>query len=251
MAEKTADETHHVQDKREKFRWLTGWSRLFLEMFAIAFGVLLALATTEWREAVEKNAFVEKSLSQIEAEIIRNYEKINEAYEYREQLYPYLLDVESGEKLSAEIPFRGTQGPRLERAAYEVALSNAVFSEIDTELAQRIVSIYLDFAAITDTHKLYLSGVPTLLFSTDTENDPRVGTYLKQAFEDFIFVEGIALDKIVQTNKSDLGSSTKYSSDHGSSTTFDDIERPKQLIERLNVETSNDETSKSTDSSQR
>jgi len=88
MAEKTADETHHVQDKREKFRWLTGWSRLFLEMFAIAFGVLLALATTEWREAVEKNAFVEKSLSQIEAEIIRNYEKINEAYEYREQLYP-------------------------------------------------------------------------------------------------------------------------------------------------------------------
>jgi len=249
MEEKVANAPSSIHNKPEKFRWLTGWSRLFLDMFAIAFGVLLALALTEWRESVEKNAFVEKSLSQIEAEILRNYEKINEAYEYREQLYPYLLEVESGKKLSTEIPFRGTQGPRLERAAYEVALSNAVFSEIDTELAQRIVSIYLDFTAITETHELYLSGVPTLLFSADPANDPRVGTYLKQAFEDFIFVEGMALDKIVQTNKSDLGSSTTYDSNHGSSTTFDDVEKPTQLIDRLNVEISDGEAPKSTSSS--
>jgi len=192
-------------DKPEKFRWLTGWSRIFLDMFAITFGVLLALALSEWREKVESKSFVEKSLRQVEAEITRNFNKINEAYEYREKLYPYLLEVESGKMLSDEIPFRGTQGPRLERAAYEVALSNAVFSEIDTEQAQSIVAIYLDFDAITETHELYRSGVPTLLFSADRSNDKRVGTYLKQAFEDFIFVEGIALDKIVETNRTGVG----------------------------------------------
>ena len=209
----------------EEFRWLTGWSRIFLDMFAITFGVLLALALSEWREKVEKQSFVEKSLKQVEAEIIRNFDKINEAYQYREKLYPYILEVESGAMLSNEIPFRGTQGPRLERAAYEVALSNAVFSEIDAEHAQRIVAIYLDFNAITDTHELYRSGVPTLLYSADTGNDPRVGTYLKQAFEDFIFVEGMALDKIVETNRADVGSAT----------TFDNVEQPKKLIARLSV----------------
>ena len=212
---------------------------MFLDMFAITFGVLLALALTEWREKVENQAFVETSLNQVEAEIIRNFEKINAAYEYREKLYPYLLEVESGKMLSAEIPFRGTQGPRLERAAYEVALSNAVFSEIDSERAQRIVSIYLDFNAITETHELYRSGVPTILFSANKESDPRIGTYLKQAFEDFIFVEGMALDKIVQTNRTGVGSAT----------TFDDVEKPTQLIDRLSVENSTDETSTSKHSS--
>jgi len=228
MAEKPTSAPQKSKREPEEFRWLTGWSRLILDMFAITFGVLLALALTEWRQMVEKHAFIEKSLSQIEAEIIRNYEKINEAYEYREKIYPYLLEVESGKRLSAEIPFRGTQGPRLERAAYEVALSNAVFSEIDSDRAQRIVSIYIDFNAITDTHELYRSGVPTLLFSADGSNDPRVGAYLKQAFEDFIFVEGMALDKIVQTNRSE----------EGSSTTFDDVEVPKELIDRLSVQIS-------------
>ena len=223
----------------EEFRWLTGWSRLFLDMFAITFGVLLALALTEWRQRVDKRIFVEKSLVQIEDEIIRNFRKINEAYEYREKLYPYLIEVESGKMLSAEIPFRGTQGPRLERAAYEVALSNAVFSEIESERAQGIVSIYLDFTAITETHKLYRSGVPTLLFSTDEGNDPRVGTYLKQAFEDFIFVEGMALDKIVETNRADAGSAT----------TFDDVESPTEMIDRLSVRISEENASKSKSSS--
>lgn len=194
-------------------------------MFAVTFGVLLALGLTEWRKKVEKKSFVEKSLIQVEAEIIRNFDKINAAYAYREKLYPYILDVESGKMLSNEIPFRGTQGPRLERAAYEVALSNAVFSEIDTERAQRIVSIYLDFNAITDTHELYRSGVPTLLYSADEDNDSRVGSYLKQAFEDFIFVEGMALDKIVETNRAGVGSAT----------TFDDVEQPKKLIDRLSA----------------
>ena len=128
-------------------------------MFAVTFGVLLALGLTEWRKKVEKQSFVEKSLIQVEAEIIRNFDKINAAYAYREKLYPYILDVESGKMLSNEIPFRGTQGPRLERAAYEVALSNAVFSEIDTERAQRIVSIYLDFNAVSYTHLT----LPTIL----------------------------------------------------------------------------------------
>ena len=235
MEETTTSAPKRRKREPEEFRWLTGWSRLFLDMFAITFGVLLALALTEWRQRVEKRVFIEKSLGQIEAEIIRNFEKINKAYEYREKLYPYLLEVESGKMLSAEIPFRGTQGPRLERAAYEVALSNAVFSEIDSVRAQRIVGIYLDFTAITETHELYRSGVPTLLFSADEGNDPRVGSYLKQAFEDFIFVEGMALDKIVQTNRSD----------HGSSTTFDDVEKPARLIDRLSIKPRNDETSKS------
>ena len=104
-------------------------------------------------------------------------------------------------------------------------MSNAIFSEIDAEQAQRIDAIYLDFIAITDTHELYRSGVPTLLYSADTGNDPRVGTYLKQAFEDFIFVEGMALDKIVESNRADVGSAT----------TFDDVEQPKKLIARLSV----------------
>jgi len=225
MEEIAAGAPNKKRKEPEEFRWLTGWSRLILDMFAITFGVLLALALTEWRQRAEKEAFIEKSLSQIEEEIVRNFEKINEAYEYREKLYPYLLGVEKGDILSTEIPFRGTQGPRLERAAYEVALSNAVFSEIDSERAQKIVAIYLDFTAISETHELYRSGVPTLLFSADNSNDPRVGTYLKQAFEDFIFVEGMALDKIVETNRAEASSAT----------TFEDVEKPERLIDRLSL----------------
>jgi len=230
MEEITTGAPKEAIKEPEEFRWLTGWSRLFLDMFAITFGVLLALALTEWRQRVEKEVFIEKSLDQIEAEIIRNFEKINKAYEYREKLYPYLLEVENGEMLSAEIPFRGTQGPRLERAAYEVALSNAVFSEIDSVRAQKIVAIYLDFTAISETHELYRSGVPTLLFSADSANDPRVGTYLKQAFEDFIFVEGMALDKIVETNRAEASSAT----------TFEDVEKPERLIDRLSLRSDKD-----------
>lgn len=38
-------------------------------------------------------------------------------------------------------------------------------------------------------------------------------------------MEGIALDKIVQTNRAEAGSSTS----------FDDVEEPTELIDRLNI----------------
>lgn len=185
-----------VKNASRGFRWLSGWSRLFLEMLAITFGVLLAFALTEWRTEAKRENFTTLSLAQVDAEIERNYETIGRAYDYHVRLYKDVTAAQNDGRSLREIQFRGTQPPKLERAAYEIALGNAVFADLDPAKSQQIVATYLDFENIDKIHGLYSSGLPNLIFQVTEENDPRLLQYMKTAFMDFIFAEAETLNGI-------------------------------------------------------
>lgn len=182
--------------KKSGFRLFSGWSRLFLEMLAITFGVMLAFVLNEWRSESKRKAFTELSLAQVEAEIDRNYDKINTAYEYHLKLYKGVIAAQKDGRSLGEIGYRGTQPPRLERAAYEIALGNSVFAQHDPEVSQRIVATYLDFQNVSRTHALYSSGLPNLILQMEDDKDARVLQYMQTAFMDFIYSEAETLNKI-------------------------------------------------------
>lgn len=167
-------------------------------MLAITFGVMLAFALNEWRAKSKRKSFTELSLAQVEAEIDRNYETINRTYEYHVRIYKDILAAQKDGRTLQEIEFRGTQPPKLERAAYEIALENAVFAEHDPEESQEIVATYLDFENIEKIHGLYSSGLPNLIFFVENEGDPRVLQYMQTAFMDFIYAEAETLNNIAR-----------------------------------------------------
>lgn len=181
-----------------KFRLFSGWSRLFLEMLAITFGVLLAFALNEWRSESKQRAFIDLSLAQVEAEIDRNYKTVLRTYEYHVRMYKNIVAAQQDGRSLMEIEFRGTQPPKLERAAYEIALGNAVFAEHDPKESQEIVAIYLDFENIEKIHGLYSSGIPNLIFFVENEGDPRVLQYMQTAFIDFIYAEAETLNRLAR-----------------------------------------------------
>jgi hypothetical protein len=197
---------HQPIPEKSGFKLFSGWSRLFLEMLAITFGVMLAFVLNEWRSESKRKAFTELSLTQVEAEIDRNYDKINAAYDYHVKLYKNVIAAQNDGRTLAEIGFRGTQPPRLERAAYEIALGNSVFAQHDPEESQRIVATYLDFENVSRTHALYSSGLPNLILQVESDKDARVLQYMQSAFMDFIYSEAETLNKIASyTDREGVG----------------------------------------------
>jgi len=180
----------------QRFKWLSGWSRLVLEMLAITFGVLLAFGLNAWWEGRTQAEFDRVTLSQVYTEIDRNFDNIEKAYQYRLDLYPKILAVDRGEISVQDVEFQGTRPPRLETAAYDLALASGVFGRIDPEDAQTLVKTYLDFDSIDDTHELYASSLPMLILQMENRNDPKFSRFMKMAFLDMIFAEGETLNQI-------------------------------------------------------
>ena len=181
-----------------RFRWLEGWSRIFLEMLAITFGVLLAFSLNEWRTARAQSDRVERSVENIRAELDRNHASLERAYEYRMEVYPKILEVMNEDAKFWEIGFRGTQPPRFERAAYDVAVNTGVLSELDTELAEKLIGAYLFFDRIEGTHRTYSAGLPMIIFEADGQDDPRMAIFMQMAFQDFIYAETEALNYLAE-----------------------------------------------------
>jgi hypothetical protein len=165
-------------------------------MLAITFGVLLAFGLNAWWESKQAQAFNQKNIELINAEIERNVKNLNSRYEYRVKLYPELLKFKLGQITFDEIGFQGTRPPKIEKAAYELAQSNAVFISMDPEDAQTIISIYLDFDRIEDTHRVYANSIPQLLLETSEGNEERMAEILRTAFMDFMFAEGETIRSI-------------------------------------------------------
>lgn len=183
------------------FRWLSGWSKLFLEMLAITFGVLLAFGLNAWWQDRSLAEFDRVSLSQIQTEIDRNYDTIKIGYDYRTNLYPKLLNVERGVLSMSKIEFQGTRPPRIETAAYDLALTSGVFARIEPGKAQTFIRTYLDFENIENTHTLYAASLPNLVLQMESQNDPRIATFMRMAFMDMIFAEGETLNKIASMSE--------------------------------------------------
>ena len=179
-----------------RFRWLSGWSRLFFEMLAITFGVLLAFGLNAWWEGRTQAKFDSVSLSQVYDEIDRNYETIEKAYQYRLDLYPRIIAVEQGKLTTPDIEFKGIRPPRIETAAYDLALARGLFGRINQDEAQTLVKTYLDFENIKSIHELYGSSLPTLILQMENQNDGKFVTFMRMAFMDMIFAEGETLNSI-------------------------------------------------------
>lgn len=194
----TPPETHPSDLEDPGFKWLSGWSRLFVEMLVITFGVLLAFGLNAWWEGRKQAEFDRVSLSQVYDEIDRNYDTIANIYSYRTDLYPKILSVENGNMLMSETGFQGTRPPQIEKAAYDLALASGVFARSKPESAQTLISIYLDFDGIKNTHQLYASSLPQLIVEMEDANDPRIATFMRMAFMDMIFAEGETLNEIAE-----------------------------------------------------
>lgn len=97
-------------------------------MLAITFGVLLAFGLNAWWEGRSQAKFDRVSLSQVYAEIDRNYDTIKTSYDHRLNLYPQILKVDRGSLSVAEVEFEGTRPPRTETAAYDLASASGVFA---------------------------------------------------------------------------------------------------------------------------
>ena len=189
-------DTHPPTETR--FRWLTGWSRLLLDMLAITFGVLLAFALNQWWTERTEVGRVERAISAIESELDRNYGYLERAIDYRQEIYPKILVWLDGEMTFRELQFRGTQPPRMERAAYNVAISTGALSEIDPDTARGIVGAYLMFERVDGVHAMYTTGLPNLIFIADGQDDPRMATYMQMAFQDFIYSEVAAINYLAE-----------------------------------------------------
>lgn len=180
------------------FSWLSGWSRILLDMFAITFGVLLAFTLNEWWTRRNTAERVERSVANIMSELDRNAASLERAYDYRLEIYPRILDMLSGEMRFQDVRFRGTQPPQIERAAYDVAISTGTLSEVDPGTAEAIVGAYLSFDRIMGTHRTYSSGLPSLIFQSESPDDPRGAIYLQMAFQDFIYAETAGLNHLAE-----------------------------------------------------
>lgn len=193
-------EVQHVETPNDgpsrRFKWLSGWSRLFLEMLVITFGVLLAFGLNAWWEGRKQAEFDRVTLSQINIEIDRNYDAIDSVYKYRLDLYPKIVAIERGELSVADIEYRGTRSPRLETAAYDLALVSGVFGRVEPEKAQTLVKTYLNFDNVNQTHRLYANSLPTLILQMENREDPKFARFMQMAFLDMIFVEGDTLNHI-------------------------------------------------------
>ena len=184
--------------KTASFRWLDGWSRIVLDMFAITFGVLLAFALNQWWTERTEADRVQRAITAIEAELDRNHGYLERAVDYRQAIYPGILDWLDGETTFRELQFRGTQPPRMERAAYDVAISTGALSELDPETARGIVGAYLMFDRVDGVHRMYATGLPNLIFVAEGQDDPRMAVYMQMAFQDFIYSEVAALNHIAE-----------------------------------------------------
>lgn len=179
-----------------KFRWLSGWSRIFLDMLAITFGVLLAFGLSTWWESKSQEKSDQISMSQVYQEIDRNFDSIEQAYQYRLELYPKMLAVDRGLSSVSEVQFEGIRPPKLETAAYNLALSSGVFTRAHPEKAQSVIRTYLNFENINNVHDLYGSSLPNLIFAMENPNDPKFARFMSIAFMDMIFAEGNTLVEI-------------------------------------------------------
>ena len=184
--------------KTASFRWLDGWSRIVLDMFAITFGVLLAFALNQWWTERTEADRVARAIAAIESELDRNHSYLERAIEYRMDLYPRILSWLDGEATFRDLEFRGTRPPSLERAAYDVAISTGALSDVDSETARTMVGAYLMLERVEGVHRMYSTGLPNLVFIADGQDDPRMAVYMQMAFQDFIYSEVAALNHIAE-----------------------------------------------------
>ena len=184
-----SEATHDPEETHQSFRWLSGWSRLVLDMLAITFGVLLAFALKEgWSSRVEAQR-VDRAVAAIESEMATNLRTLGSSLDYRVEMYPRVRAVAAGRATFSEIGFRGVRPPRLGKAAFNVAISTGALADIDPQRARRIVATYLMSERVEGVQTIYASGLPSAILQFDSRDDPRIAAYMQQAFQDFIFAE--------------------------------------------------------------
>jgi hypothetical protein len=152
----------------------------------------------EWRVDSKRDAFVERSLAAIEQELSENYDRVLAARNYHLDLYPDILAIVSSDGNMSEFQrgkFRGMRPPRIQTAAYDIAIQSAILSDVPIEDAKDIATAYAALVSMRDLHQRYSSAAFSQI--TGTSGDPRqFANFLRVAFMDFLYSEEETLDMI-------------------------------------------------------
>lgn len=148
----------------------SSWGRrlpvLIAEVALIVLGVLLGLWLDGRREDRELAQFVARSQEVMRAELRENFSRIEESRAYHLALLPALVAARDValQDTTGEVPrlvpnYRGFGTPTLTRAAYETALSAAIFARVDPEESAVIAYAYEQVAGVLDTIDRYKLGL--------------------------------------------------------------------------------------------
>lgn len=182
--------------KKENF----SFGVLFIEVFSIIFGVLLALGVNEIRKSFNDKELINTALESITIEIQHNKDFLSKRLPYYNSMNTILdsLINKHGNKAtfsSVSVPgFAGFNPPLLRNSSLQTAMSTQVFAKMDYNLADKIswgyslqetylkwIYLYLNAFANTDTITLIkarrLFGEMT---NVGTELDETYSTLLKE-----------------------------------------------------------------------
>jgi hypothetical protein len=172
--------------------------KFLMEMLAITFGVILAFMLNEWRVDMKRDAFVERSLAAIEEELSENYDRVLDSRNYHLDLYPDILAIIGEDADIAEFQrekFRGTKPPRVQTAAYDIAIQSAILSDMPIEDAKKIATAYSSLVGVRDLHQRYSSAAFSQI-SEISSNPNQFAYFLRVSFMDFLYAEDETLQVI-------------------------------------------------------
>ncbi|MEM9386208.1 MAG: hypothetical protein AAGA68_14185 [Pseudomonadota bacterium] len=143
---------------------------LIAEVALIVLGILLGLWLDERREDHELAEFVARSQQVMRAELRENFSRIEQSRAYHIELLPTIVAARDAARDAAaqdgpsDVPsslpkYRGFGTPPVTRAAYETALSAALFARVDPEESAAIAYAYEQVAAVLSTIDRYKVGL--------------------------------------------------------------------------------------------
>ncbi|MEO0422813.1 MAG: hypothetical protein AAF184_10785 [Pseudomonadota bacterium] len=168
---------------------------MIAEVALIVLGVLLGLWLDERREDRELAEFVTRSQEVMLAELRENFSRIEQSRAYHLSLLPAIvaardaaLQDAAGDVPSSVPAYRGFGTPTVTRAAYETALSAAIFARVDPEESAAIAYAYEQVAAVLDTIDRYKVGLAV--------GGREFYSLVSAAFADTLYAEDAALSAI-------------------------------------------------------
>jgi len=162
------------------------WKQVTVEFVAISFGVFLGLFLNEWRESARQVAIVDRAFTAMEMELMENFELVEESREYHMALLPKLRNVVDGEITFEDVGFRGMRPPRIQTAAWQLAIQRGVLSDADEDKVLGYVGAYTSLEALSELYAIYSSASVSNINQMGAD-EGFAAQFISAAFVDFLY----------------------------------------------------------------
>jgi len=171
------------------------WKQVTVEFIAISFGVFLGLFLNEWRESARQAAIVDRTFTAMETELVENFELVEVSREYHIALLPRLRNVVDGEITFEDVGFRGMRPPRVQTAAWQLAIQRGVLADADEDKVLGFVSAYTSLEALSELYSIYSSASVSNINQMGAD-EAYAAQFIAAAFVDFLYGTDEVMQKI-------------------------------------------------------